>query len=122
MKGKPSVALVDDERSILTSLGIAFEAEGFRVRTYGDTASAFEALAAEPADVALLDYHNTPFDGLDLFRRLRALSDMPMIFLSANAHMLEELDVGADEYIAKPYSQRFVVERVKAVLRRHQRS
>ena len=63
-----------------------------------------------------------PFDGLDLFRRLRALSDMPMIFLSANAHMLEELDVGADEYIAKPYSQRFVVERVKAVLRRHQRS
>ena len=121
MNEKPLVALVDDERSILTSLGIAFEAEGFRVQTFGDTASAFEALAAAPADVALLDYHNRPFDGLELFRRLRARSDMPMIFVSANAQMLEELDVGADEYIAKPYSQRFVVERVKAVLRRHRR-
>ena len=118
---KPSVALVDDERNILTSLGMALEAAGFRVRGYADTASAFEALAAEPADVALLDYHNRPFNGLELFRRLRALSDMPMIFVSANAEMLEELDVGADEYIGKPYSQRFVVERVKAVLRRHQR-
>ena len=104
MDKKPFVALVDDERSILTSLGIAFEAEGFRVRTYGDTASAFEALAAEPADVALLDYHNRPFDGLELFRRLRALSDMPMIFLSANAHVLEEMDVGADECAQSPRS------------------
>lgn len=118
---KKSVALVDDERSILMSLGMALEAAGFRVRTYGDTASALEALAAEPADVALLDYHSRPFDGLELFRRLRALSDMPMIFLSANADVLEEMDVGADEYIGKPFSQGFVVERVKAVLRRHQR-
>jgi two-component system response regulator ChvI len=119
---KKSVALVDDERSILMSLGMALEAAGFRVRTYGDTASAFEALAAEPADVALLDYHNRPFDGLELFRRLRALSDMPMIFLSVNSHVLEEMDVGADEYIGKPFSLCFVVERVQAVLRRHERS
>ena len=121
MKKKPSVALVDDERNILTSLGLALEAEGFHVRTYGDTASALEALSAQPADVAILDYTNSPFNGLELFRRLRALSDMPMIFLSANAHVLEDLDVGADEYIGKPFSQRFVVERVKVVLQRHQR-
>lgn len=121
MKDKSSVALVDNERNILTSLGMALEAAGFRVRTYGDTASAFEALATGPADVALLDYSNGPFDGLELFRRLRQLSDMPMIFLSAHAEMLEELDVGADDYISKPFSQRFLVERVKAVLRRHQR-
>lgn len=75
MKKISSVALVDDERHIVASLGIALEAAGFHVRGYTDTASAFEALAVEPADVALLDYHNRPFDGLELFRRLRALSD-----------------------------------------------
>ena len=119
MEEKSSVALVDNERNILTSLGMALEAAGFRVRTYADTASAFEALAAEPADVALLDYSNGPFDGLELFRRLRQLSDMPMIFLSAHAETLEELGVGADDYISKPFSQRLVVDRVKAVLRSH---
>ncbi len=122
MNKKPSVAVVDDERNIVVALGIVLEEAGFHVRGYTDTASALEALAAEPADVTILDYHNRPFDGLELFRRLRALSDMPMIFLSANAHVLEEMDVGADEYIVKPFSQRFLVERVKAVLRRHQRS
>ena len=122
MKGKPSVAVVDDERNIVVAVGIVLEEAGFHVRGYTDTASAFEALAAEPADVAILDYHNRPFDGLELFRRLRALSDMPMIFLSANADVLEEMDVGADEYIIKPFPQRFLVDRVKAVLRRHQRS
>jgi two-component system response regulator ChvI len=122
MNKKPSVAVVDDERNNVVSLGIVLEEAGFHVRSYTDTASAFEALAAEPADVAILDWHNRPFDGLELFRRLRALSDMPIIFLSANAHVLEEMDVGADEYIVKPFSQRFLVDRVKAVLRRHQRS
>jgi two-component system, OmpR family, response regulator ChvI len=122
MKETSCVALVDDERNILIALGTTLEAEGFRVRTFSDTASAFEALAVEPADLAILDYTNRPFNGLELFRRLRQLSDMPMIFLSANAEMLEELDVGADEYISKPYSQRFLVGRVKAVLRRHQRT
>lgn len=120
MKKKSAVALVDDERNILTALGMALEAEGFHVRTYGDTASALEALAAEPADVALLDYTNRPFNGLELFRRLRKLSDMPMIFLSAHADMLADFDVGADDYIAKPFSVRLVVGRIRAVLRRHQ--
>ena len=122
MEEKCSVALVDDERNILTSLGMALEAEGFDVRTYGDTASAFEALATQPADVAILDYTNRPFNGLELFRRLRALSDMPMIFLSAHAEMLRDLDVGAADYIAKPLSQRLVVERVKDVLRGRRRT
>ena len=121
MNKKPSVALVDDERNIVASLGMALEAEGFHVRTYGDTASALEALSAQPADVAILDYTNSPFNGLELYRRLRKLSDMPMIFLSANAEMLADLDVGADDYIAKPFSLRLVVHRIKAVLRRHLR-
>ena len=121
MKKKSSVALVDDERNILTALGMALEAEGYDVRTFSDTASALEALAAEPADVALLDYTNRPFDGLELYRRLRKLSDMPMIFLSAHAEMLADLDVGADDYISKPFSVRLVVGRIKAVLRRHER-
>lgn len=117
-----AVALVDNERHILTSLTMVLEAAGFRVRAFSDTASAFEALAAEPADVTILDFSNKLFDGLELFRRLRQLSDMPMIFLSAHADRLEELDVGADDYITKPFSLSFVVERVKAVLRRHRRT
>ena len=104
MKGKNSVALVDDKQNILTALG--------------NTASAFEALSAEPADVAVLD---RPFNGLELFCRLRKLSDMPMIFLSAHAEMLADLDVGADDYISKPFSMRLVIGRIEAVLRRHER-
>jgi two-component system, OmpR family, response regulator ChvI len=121
MARKHVVALVDDERNILVSLGMALEAEGYTVRTFADTASAFDALSREPADLAILDYTNRPFNGLELFRRLRQVTDMPVIFLSANADMLEERDVGADEYIAKPFSHGMVVSRVKAVLQRHRR-
>jgi two-component system response regulator ChvI len=119
MNDRSSVALVDDERAILASVTMTLEAEGFLVRPYADTASALSALRQSPADIALLDYSNSPFDGLELFRRLREFSDMPIIFLSARAEELRELDVGADGYISKPFSQPLVVERVRAVLQRH---
>src|SRR5881396_2103990 len=121
MKEKSTIVLVDDERNILTSLGMALEAEGYKVRTYSDGAAALEALSEEPADMAILDIKMPRMDGMELLRRLRQQTDMPVIFLTSKDEEIDELfglKMGADDYIAKPFSQRLVVERVKAVLRR----
>jgi two-component system response regulator ChvI len=123
MKEKSTVCLVDDERNILTSLSIALEAEGYRIRTYSDGAAALEALTEEPADLAILDIKMPRMDGMELLRRLRQQTDMPVIFLTSKDEEIDELfglKMGADDYITKPFSQRLVVERVKAVLRRFQ--
>ncbi|MEZ5908598.1 MAG: response regulator transcription factor [Hyphomicrobiaceae bacterium] len=123
MKEKSTIALVDDERNILTSLRMALEAEGYKVRTYNDGASALEALSEDPADLAVLDIKMPRMDGMELLRRLRQRSDMPVIFLTSKDEEIDELfglKMGADDYIAKPFSQRLVVERIKAVLRRFQ--
>jgi two-component system, OmpR family, response regulator ChvI len=123
MKEKSTVALVDDERNILTSLGMALEAEGYKVRTYSDGQSALEALTEDPADLAILDIKMPRMDGMELLRRLRQLTDMPVIFLTSKDEEIDQLfglKMGADDYISKPFSQRLVVERVKAVLRRFQ--
>jgi two-component system response regulator ChvI len=123
MNQKSTIALVDDERNILASLRIALEAEGFKVRTYGDGASALEALTEEPADLGIFDIKMPKMDGMELLRRMRQESDMPVIFLTSKDEEIDELfglKMGADDYIAKPFSQRLVVERVKAVLRRFQ--
>src|SRR5436309_7174654 len=121
MKPKSTIVLVDDERNILTSLGIALEAEGYKVRTYSEGASALEALAEEPADLAILDIKMPRMDGMELLRRLRQQTDMPVIFLTSKDEEIDELfglKMGADDYIAKPFSQRLLVERVKTLLRR----
>jgi len=123
MKEKSTIALVDDERNILTSLGMALEAEGYKVRTYSDGAAALEAMTEDPVDLAILDIKMPRMDGMELLRRLRQLTDMPVIFLTSKDEEIDELfglKMGADDYIAKPFSQRLVVERVKAVLRRFQ--
>jgi two-component system response regulator ChvI len=121
MKDKSTVALVDDERNILTSLSMALEAEGFRVVTYTDGVAALEGLAGQPADLGVFDIKMPRMDGMELLRRVRQQSDMPVIFLTSKDEEIDELfglKMGADDYIAKPFSQRLVVERVKAVLRR----
>ncbi|MFV0295840.1 MAG: response regulator [Hyphomicrobiaceae bacterium] len=121
MNQKSTIALVDDERNILASLRIALEAEGFKVRTYGDGASALEALTDEPADLGIFDIKMPKMDGMELLRRMRQQSDMPVIFLTSKDEEIDELfglKMGADDYIAKPFSHRLIVERVKAVLRR----
>jgi two-component system response regulator ChvI len=123
MKEKSTIALVDDERSILTSLRMALEAEGYKVRTYNDGVSALDALNDDPVDLAVLDIKMPRMDGMELLRRLRQKSDMPVIFLTSKDEEIDELfglKMGADDYIAKPFSQRLVVERVKAVLKRSQ--
>ena len=123
MKEKSTIALVDDERNILTSLGMALEAEGYKVRTYSDGASALEALTEDPADLGIFDIKMPRMDGMELLRRVRQQSDMPVIFLTSKDEEIDELfglKMGADDYIAKPFSQRLIVERVRAILRRLQ--
>jgi two-component system response regulator ChvI len=123
MKEKSTICLVDDERNILQSLGMALEAEGYKVRTYNDGAAALDALSEEPADLAILDIKMPRMDGMELLRRLRQQTDMPVIFLTSKDEEIDQLfglKMGADDYIAKPFSQRLVVERVRAVLRRFQ--
>ena len=117
----PTIALVDDDRNILTSVSIALEAEGYRVMTYTDGASALDGFKTSPPDLAILDIKMPRMDGMELLRRLRQKSDMPVIFLTSKDEEIDELfglKMGADDFIRKPFSQRLLVERVKAVLRR----
>lgn len=116
-----TIALVDDDRNILTSVSIALEAEGYRVETYTDGASALDGLLARPPQLAIFDIKMPRMDGMELLRRLRQKSDMPVIFLTSKDEEIDELfglKMGADDFITKPFSQRLLVERVKAILRR----
>ncbi|KAA0968535.1 response regulator transcription factor [Aureimonas fodinaquatilis] len=117
----PTIALVDDDRNILTSVSIALESEGYRVETYTDGASALEGLQARPPHLAIFDIKMPRMDGMELLRRLRQKSDIPVIFLTSKDEEIDELfglKMGADDYIRKPFSQRLLVERVRAILRR----
>jgi two-component system, OmpR family, response regulator ChvI len=118
----PTIALVDDDENILASLKIFFEAEGYQVRTYHDGATALAALAETPPDVAILDIKMPRMDGIEVLKRLRQNSSaLPVIFLTSKDEEMDEVvgfNVGADDYIKKPFSQRLLNERVKALLRR----
>ena len=117
----PTVALVDDDRNILTSVSIALEGEGYRVQTYNDGATALDGLRTNPPDLAIFDIKMPRMDGMELLRRLRQKSDLPVIFLTSKDEEIDELfglKMGADDFIRKPFSQRLLVERVKAILRR----
>lgn len=117
----PTIALVDDDRNILTSVSIALESEGYRVETYTDGASALDGLSARRPDLAIFDIKMPRMDGMELLRRLRQNSDLPVIFLTSKDDEIDQLfglKMGADDFITKPFSQRLLVERVKAVLRR----
>ena len=119
----PTIALVDDDRNILTSVSIALESEGYRIMTYTDGASALEGFKTSPPDLAILDIKMPRMDGMELLRRLRQKTDMPVIFLTSKDEEIDELfglKMGADDFIRKPFPQRLLVERVKAVLRRAQ--
>ncbi|MEX0589928.1 MAG: response regulator transcription factor [Xanthobacteraceae bacterium] len=117
----PTIALVDDDRNILTSVSIALEAEGYRILTYTDGASALDGFKSQTPDLAILDIKMPRMDGMELLRRLRQKTDLPVIFLTSKDEEIDELfglKMGADDFIRKPFSQRLLVERVKAVLRR----
>jgi len=117
----PTIALVDDDRNILTSVSIALEAEGYRIMTYTDGASALEGFKTSPPDLAILDIKMPRMDGHELLQRLREKTNLPVIFLTSKDDEVDELlglRMGADDYIKKPFSQRLLIERVRAVFRR----
>jgi two-component system, OmpR family, response regulator ChvI len=117
----PTIALVDDDRNILTSVSIALEAEGYGITTYTDGSSALDGFNSNPPDLAILDIKMPRMDGMETLRRLREKSDLPVIFLTSKDEEFDEifgLKMGADDFVRKPFSQRLLAERVKAVLRR----
>src|SRR6478752_8087054 len=121
MERMQTIALVDDDRNILTSVSIALEAEGYKVETYTDGASALDGLLQRPPQLAIFDIKMPRMDGMELLRRLRQKSDLPVIFLTSKDEEIDQLfglKMGADDFIRKPFSQRLLVERVKAILRR----
>src|SRR6218665_2032913 len=116
-----TIALVDDDRNILTSLSVTLQSEGFVTRLYSDGEAALKALVENPLDLAVLDIKMPRMDGLELLRRLREKSSIPVIFLTSKDDELDEalgLAMGADDYIAKPFSQRLLIARTRAILRR----
>ncbi len=115
------IALVDDDRNILTSVSIALQTEGFATRVYTDGQTALKALRDNPPDLGIFDVKMPRMDGMELLRQLRQTSDMPVIFLTSKDDEQDEeqgLALGADDYIAKPFSQRLLLARIRAVLRR----
>jgi len=116
-----TIALVDDDRNILTSVSIALQAEGFLTRVYADGEQALKALTDNPPDLAIFDVKMPRMDGLELLRRVRERNAVPVIFLTSKDDELDEalgLAMGADDYIAKPFSQRLLIARIRAILRR----
>jgi two-component system, OmpR family, response regulator ChvI len=117
----PTIALVDDDRNILTSVSIALEAESYRVTTYSDGFSALQEFETSPPDLAIVDIKMPRLDGMELLRRLREKSDVPVIVLTSKDDEVDELcsfKLGADDFIRKPFSQRLLIERIKILLRR----
>ncbi len=123
---KPTIALVDDDRNILASVSLALEAEGFEVRTYGDGDEALSGLAQHPPQLAVLDIKMPRLNGMELLQKLRqpgTTEHIPVIFLTSKDEEVDEimgLAMGADDYIKKPFSQRLLIERIRALLRREQ--
>ena len=118
---RETIALVDDDQNILTSVAIALEAEGYSVRPYSDSQQALAELVDKPPDLAVLDIKMPGLDGMELLNRLRRSSQLPVIFLTSKDDEIDEmlgLKMGADDYIRKPFSQRLLIERIRTILRR----
>ncbi|PZX16643.1 two-component system response regulator ChvI [Palleronia aestuarii] len=117
------IALVDDDRNILTSVSMMLEAEGFEVETYTDGQQAYEAFGRGLPDMAVFDIKMPRMDGMDLLQRVRQKTAMPIILLTSKDDEIDEvlgLRMGADDYVKKPFSQRLLVERIRSLLRRQE--
>jgi two-component system response regulator ChvI len=118
-----NIALVDDDRNILTSVSMALEAEGFSVKTYNDGEEGLKGIEATRPDLVVLDIKMPRMDGMEVLSRLREESAVPVIFLTSKDDEVDEvigLRMGADDYITKPFSQRLLIERIRALLRRQE--
>jgi two-component system response regulator ChvI len=115
------ITLIDDDENIVASVSLALESLGHKVKGYYDGASGLAALESDPPDLAILDVKMPRMDGMEVLRRLRQTSELPVIILTSKDEEIDEIlgfNLGADDYIHKPFSQRLLIERVKAVLRR----
>jgi two-component system response regulator ChvI len=118
---KQTIALVDDDRNILTSVAMTLEQEGFQVRTYTDGEQALQGIIARPVDLAVLDIKMPRMDGMELLQRLRTRTSLPVIFLTSKDEEVDELmGLRLGAYITKPFSQRLLLERIRALLRRNE--
>lgn len=115
------ITLIDDDQNILTSVKMALETEGFDVTAYSDSEAGLNALLSTPPNLAVLDIKMPRMDGMEVLEKLRSSSDLPVIFLTSKddeEDQLSGLQMGADDYITKPFSQRLLIERIRALLRR----
>ncbi|KQV55100.1 MULTISPECIES: response regulator transcription factor [unclassified Caulobacter] len=116
-----AITLIDDDENIVASVSLALESHGHAVKAYYDGASGLEAVEASPPDLVILDVKMPRMDGMEVLRRLRQTSEIPVIMLTSKDDEIDEIlgfNLGADDYMHKPFSQRLLLERVKAVLRR----
>ena len=116
-----NITLIDDDENIVASISLALESHGHTIQAYFDGATGLAALESEPPDLAILDVKMPRLDGMEVLRRLRQTSNLPVIILTSKDDEIDEVlgfNLGADDYIHKPFSQRLLIERVKAVLRR----
>lgn len=116
-----NIILVDDDRNILTSVSMALEAEGFNVKTFNDGETGLQGIQDNNPDLVVLDIKMPRMDGIEVLTKLRETSNTPVIFLTSKDDEVDEaigLRMGADDYITKPFSQRLLMERIKALLRR----
>ena len=115
------IILIDDDNNILTSVSVALKAEGWVVETSNDSEQELIALQRNTPDIAILDIKMPKLDGMEVLKKLRESNDVPVIFLTSKDDEIDEaigLRMGADDYITKPFSQKLLIERIRAVLRR----
>ena len=115
------IILIDDDSNILMSISLSLRAEGWEVESFTDSEKGLIALQRNKPDIAILDIKMPRLDGMQVLQKLRNFSDLPVIFLTSKDDELDEaigLRMGADDYITKPFSQKLLIERIRAVLRR----
>ena len=118
---KNNIFLIDDDKNILTSVSMLLESEGYKVKTFSDGESGLKAILENHPDIAVVDIKMPRLDGIELLKKLRKTSDMPVIFLTSKDTEIDELlglKIGADDYITKPFSQRILIERIRILIKR----
>ncbi len=118
---KNNIFLIDDDKNILTSVSMLLESEGYKVKTFSDGESGLKAILENHPDIAVVDIKMPRLDGIELLKKLRKTSDMPIIFLTSKVTEFDELlglKIGADDYITKPFSQKILIERIRILIKR----
>ena len=118
---KNNIFLIDDDKNILTSVSMLLESEGYKVKTFSDGESGLKAILENHPDIAVVDIKMPRLDGIELLKKLRKTSDIPVIFLTSKDTEIDELlglKIGADDYITKPFSQKILIERIRILIKR----